>query len=211
VDAGPALSAEEIEKGFAVNDLVAIRIKAPVDCYVYGVNNSQWDGATLVENGEKLQAGVTRDFVYKLTNRQEQQGVGHENILFLIRREKVPQEEIAKFLQPSAPATTPRDDGAGKPPADNVATATPKIRLGGTEAEQQTTAQSLQQELKKPSKLGAVLKVGCGVASMFFPFVGKICSVATGFAAAEPVRRNQLQPAQDTQNLVVQFSFPVKA
>lgn len=203
VDAGPALTPEQIDKGFKVGDFVVIRIKAPVDCYVYGVNNSQWDGAALVENGEKLQAGVTKDFVYRLTNRQGRTGVGNENILFLIRTQQVPQEEVAKFLQPAAQPTS----GSPQPPS----TSTPQIKLGGTPAQQQQTAQTLQQEVKKPGKKGAIVKVGCQVASIFFPFIGPMCTVASGFAAAEPVRKDQLQPAQDTQNLVVQFSFPLAA
>jgi hypothetical protein len=203
VDAGTALSPEEIAKGFNVGDLVAIRVKAPVDCYVYGVNNSQWDGATLVENGEKLRAGVERDFVYRLTNRQGKQGMGNENIVFLIRRDQIPPADVSRFLQPAVSPST-------RPTTVTTQTTAPQIRLGGTPAEQQTVAQSFRQEEKKAGKLGGILKVGCGVAGIFFPFVGRICSVATGFAAAEPVRRSQLQPTQDTQNLVVQFSFPVK-
>jgi hypothetical protein len=80
VDVDPPLPSQEIAQGFKPGDFIAIRITAPVDCFVYGVNNSEWDGAWLVESGEPLQAGVARDFVYKVRNRQGQQGVGHENM-----------------------------------------------------------------------------------------------------------------------------------
>jgi hypothetical protein len=203
VDSGPALAPEEIDKGFKVGDLIAIRIKAPVECFVYGVNNSQWDGATLVENGEKLQVGVARDFVYRLTNRQGRQEPGHENILFLIRRQQISPEEVKKFLLPATNQAKPEPSTA------------PEIKLGGTPIDQQKAQASLQADVKtKADKAGPIVKVGCVVASIFFPFVGRICAAtakAAGFSAADPVRRGQVQPTQDAENMVIQFSFPVGA
>lgn len=220
VEAGPPLSPEEIEKGFRVGEFIAVRIKAPIACYVYGVNNSQWDGVTLVENGEKLQANIPRDFVYKLSNRQGKQGLGNENIVFLIRTQPIPPDEVAKFLQGSTPSSSqpPSSGVPGSPstaPSSNQpVNATPnQLRIDASPAELQAQLQSLKQ--KGSSKSGGIIKITCGVASFFFPFVRNLCDAGKalgvkGFSAADPVRRGTLQPDETAENIVVQFSFPLR-
>jgi hypothetical protein len=199
---GPPLSSQEIARGFRAADFIAIRITAPVDCVVYGVNNSEWDGAWLVENGEPLQAGVARDFVYKVRNRQGQQGVGHENILFVFRRQLIPPSEVEQFfLQP------PTSSGGASAPGPR------KIRLGGTPQEQQQAAQALRTQIRTGNVVGGIVKIGCHVASVFVPFLKPICVAIPGgfgFDMLDPVRSGQAQPATAAQNVGVQFSFPVQ-
>jgi hypothetical protein len=143
---------------------------------------------------------VTRDFVYKLTNRQGRTEVGHENLLFLFRRQQIPPQKVEASLQ--------RPTSSGSPSVP-----TPRITLGGTKQEQQQAAKEIEDKARKGGIVPGILKVGCNVASIFFPFITGLCSAipgGLGFAAAEPVRRDNLQPEADAQNMVVQFSFPVK-
>lgn len=191
VRAGEALSEKEIKAGFKVGDRIIIRIKAPVECYVYVVNNSQWDGSVLVNKGIELKAGRERDFIYKLTNAQGNTAVGTEELIFLIRRNPSADAEINRSLIKSNNAL-------------------PKIKLDNTKTEENKSEIT---KLKTSGKTAVVIKVGCKVAAIFFPWIGGMCKLA-GFGAAEsenlPDDAIGISPAKDAENMVVQFAFPVK-
>lgn len=200
-EVGPELSQGEIARGFSVGERVVIRMTPPVDCYAYIVNNSQWDGATLLASGVRLTAGTTKDFIFRLTNTQNMQGEGRENILFLLRRNLVPEAEVDKHLVPSAGSGT----GGAR-----------EIRLDNTRAEVKQIVDAYKGEQTRAGKGRLVLSVGCSVAKMFFPFVGEICSAASalggrGFSAAALENGDEVRSEDPAENMVVQFSFPVSS
>lgn len=191
VNVSEALSPDEIKKGFKVGDRVVIRIKAPVDGFVYVVNNSEKDGSFLTNKGTPLKKDSEQDFIYRLTNSDGKAGTGLEQLMFLIRKTALSDADLNNYLTQGSTGTLT------------------KIKLGGSPE----VIKDIFKDLKDKSKTRVIVTLGCRTASMFFPFIGGLCK-ATGFGAAEPEplpggKLTAVSPQNDAENMVVQFSFPV--
>lgn len=186
-----ALSAAEINQGFKVNDRVVVRVKAPLDSYIYVVNNSTWDGVRLVNNNVSVKKDTEQDFIYRLTNNNNgTQTKSTEELLFLIRRTPFNESEMNAYLVQTGANTAPK---ININPTTPPTVPTPSPSSGGGQV---------------------IIKTACKVASIFFPWVGGICK-ATGFGAASaeplplPNEQTGLKPETNTENMIVQFSFSV--
>jgi hypothetical protein len=184
IEVSDALSNDEVNKGFSAGEMIVVRVKAPADSYVYVVNNSTWDGVKLVTDGEKLLGRRSRDFVYKLTNKDDNVLAGTEQLMFIFSKSEMNKKAMDKFKSALTDSKSPAGDVSGK--------------SGG---------------FSLPASLGSVAKLACAIGSIPVPFLKEGCELF-GFGELKLTQLIGnvigLKPEAEDKNVAVQLSFPIR-
>ena len=179
----PALSKEEVNKGFTVGEYIVVRVKAPTDRYAYVVNNSSWDGVELTNKGDRVLGKRSRDFIYKMTNRSGGSDVSSEQLLFMFTKSELIDKDIDKFVSATKGEAGPNISVSGENVASN------------------------------PFSMGSILKLSCGVAGYIFPGAKAGCEIfGFGDVKLTDLIGNAIgvKPEKTDKNVAVQLGFQVK-
>lgn len=186
VEAGDALSADELNNALSADDLVVIRVTAPEDRYVYVVNNSSWDGVKLTNNGERALAKRSRDFVYKLTNKNNNQTTGTEQFMFIFSQKRYGEDEVKKFKDALSKDAPPK-------------VSTPFSGQGSS--------------IVGKSGTHMVLNITCGILSNFLPGANVACKLF-GFGDVQVTSLlgniTGIKPEKEEKPVAVQLSLRVQ-